>query len=93
MKHQSWRWVLDLVYIITVASIWIAASFVVQSNVNADKYGTFLFWRNKKNQRRLFFLMTMLKQANWLLLMGVNKLLIQMLIWVWMQKGIGYALE
>ncbi|KAG5586769.1 hypothetical protein H5410_047203 [Solanum commersonii] len=77
MKDQSWRWVLGLVYIITVASIWIAASFVVQSVVDAgvspflvtyicnslfvvyiplieivrflqDKYGTLLFWRNKK---------------------------------------------
>ncbi|TMW85108.1 hypothetical protein EJD97_023771 [Solanum chilense] len=35
MKDQSWRWVLGLVYIITVASIWIAASFVVQSVVDA----------------------------------------------------------
>ncbi|KAK4731763.1 hypothetical protein R3W88_024751 [Solanum pinnatisectum] len=78
MKDQSWRWVLGLVYIITVASIWISASFVVQSVVDAgvspflvtylcnslfvvyiplieivhfleDKYGTLLFWRNKKD--------------------------------------------
>ncbi|KAK4712178.1 hypothetical protein R3W88_006691 [Solanum pinnatisectum] len=35
MKDQSWRWVLGLVYIITVASVWIAASFVVQSDVDA----------------------------------------------------------
>ncbi|XP_060180363.1 thiamine-repressible mitochondrial transport protein THI74 [Lycium barbarum] len=35
MKDQSWRWVLGLVYILTVASIWIAASFVVQSVVDA----------------------------------------------------------
>ncbi|KAH0634899.1 hypothetical protein KY284_037685 [Solanum tuberosum] len=50
MKDQSWRWVLGLVYIITVASIWIAASFVVQSVVDAeDKYGTLLFWRNNKD--------------------------------------------
>ncbi|XP_055808130.1 thiamine-repressible mitochondrial transport protein THI74-like [Solanum dulcamara] len=78
MKDQSWRWLLGLVYIITVASIWIAASFVVQSVVDAgvspflvtylcnslfivyiplveivryieDKYGSLLFWRNKKN--------------------------------------------
>ncbi|KAK4366186.1 hypothetical protein RND71_014066 [Anisodus tanguticus] len=35
MKEQSWRWVLGLVYILTVASIWIAASFVVQSVVDA----------------------------------------------------------
>ncbi|PHU07187.1 hypothetical protein BC332_23676 [Capsicum chinense] len=36
MKDQSWRWVLGLVYIFTVASIWIAASFVVQSVVDAS---------------------------------------------------------
>lgn len=30
-----WRWVLGLIYIIAVASIWIAASFVVQSVVDA----------------------------------------------------------
>ncbi|XP_033513023.1 thiamine-repressible mitochondrial transport protein THI74 [Nicotiana tomentosiformis] len=35
MKNQTWRWVLGLVYILTVASIWIAASFVVQSVVDA----------------------------------------------------------
>ncbi|PHT37546.1 hypothetical protein CQW23_21119 [Capsicum baccatum] len=35
MKDQSWRWILGLIYIIIVASIWIAASFVVQSVVDA----------------------------------------------------------
>lgn len=69
---------MGLVYIFTVASIWIAASFVVQSVVDAgvspflvtylcnslfvvyiplieivrfleDKYGSLLFWRNKKD--------------------------------------------
>ncbi|CAN4098941.1 unnamed protein product [Withania somnifera] len=35
MKDQNWRWILGLVYIFTVASIWIAASFVVQSVVDA----------------------------------------------------------
>ncbi|XP_019188446.1 PREDICTED: thiamine-repressible mitochondrial transport protein THI74 [Ipomoea nil] len=35
MKEQNWRWVLGLVYIFLVASIWIAASFVVQSVVDA----------------------------------------------------------
>lgn len=34
MKEQTWRWVLGLVYIFLVASIWIAASFVVQSVVD-----------------------------------------------------------
>ncbi|CAK9162376.1 unnamed protein product [Ilex paraguariensis] len=33
MKSQAWRWVLGLVYIFAVATIWIAASFVVQSVV------------------------------------------------------------
>ncbi|KAK6798398.1 hypothetical protein RDI58_006100 [Solanum bulbocastanum] len=85
MKDQSWRWVLGLIYIITVASIWIAASFVVQSVVDAgvspflvtylcnslfvvyiplieivhflqDKYGTFLFWRNKKESKEIVLL-------------------------------------
>ncbi|CAI9107448.1 OLC1v1006799C1 [Oldenlandia corymbosa var. corymbosa] len=35
MKDQFWRWVLGLVYIFAVAAIWIAASFVVQSVVDA----------------------------------------------------------
>lgn len=35
MTSQVWRWVLGLTYIIAVASIWIAASFVVQSVVDA----------------------------------------------------------
>ncbi|XP_042517698.1 thiamine-repressible mitochondrial transport protein THI74 isoform X2 [Macadamia integrifolia] len=35
MKNQVWRWVLGLIYIVAVASIWIAASFVVQSVVDA----------------------------------------------------------
>ncbi|KAL3346452.1 hypothetical protein AABB24_025075, partial [Solanum stoloniferum] len=85
MKDQSWRWVLGLIYIITVASIWIAASFVVQSVVDAgvspflvtylcnslfivyipvieivrflqDKYGTLLFWRNKKESKETILL-------------------------------------
>ncbi|PIN18887.1 putative membrane protein [Handroanthus impetiginosus] len=34
MKSQVWRWVLGLVYIVLVATIWIAASFVVQSVVD-----------------------------------------------------------
>lgn len=35
MNSQVWRWVLGLMYIIAVAIIWIAASFVVQSVVDA----------------------------------------------------------
>ncbi|XAR60978.1 hypothetical protein NMG60_11034544 [Bertholletia excelsa] len=35
MNHQVWRWVLGLIYIVVVASIWIAASFVVQSVVDS----------------------------------------------------------
>ncbi|XP_062149638.1 uncharacterized vacuolar membrane protein YML018C [Alnus glutinosa] len=35
MTSQVWRWVLGLIYIVAVASIWIAASFVVQSVVDA----------------------------------------------------------
>lgn len=35
MNSQVWRWVLGLIYIIAVATIWIAASFVVQSVVDA----------------------------------------------------------
>lgn len=31
MRSQVWRWVLGLVYILAVATIWIAASFIVQS--------------------------------------------------------------
>lgn len=34
MRDQVWRWVLGLVYIFAVATIWIAASFVVQSVVD-----------------------------------------------------------
>ncbi|KAL6564587.1 hypothetical protein OROMI_016037 [Orobanche minor] len=34
MKSQLWRWTLGLVYIFAVATIWIAASFVVQSVVD-----------------------------------------------------------
>lgn len=34
-KDKAWRWVLGLVYIFSVANIWIAASFVVQSVVDA----------------------------------------------------------
>lgn len=35
MKSETWRWVLGLTYIVAVASIWIAASFVTQSVVDA----------------------------------------------------------
>ncbi|KAM1137554.1 hypothetical protein FF1_035501 [Malus domestica] len=35
MKTEVWKWVLGLIYIFAVASIWIAASFVVQSVVDA----------------------------------------------------------
>ncbi|KAJ6401693.1 hypothetical protein OIU84_016982 [Salix udensis] len=35
MDNKAWRWVLGLVYIFSVANIWIAASFVVQSVVDA----------------------------------------------------------
>ncbi|PON70793.1 Solute carrier [Parasponia andersonii] len=35
MNSKFWRWVLGLIYIVTVAAIWIAASFVVQSVVDA----------------------------------------------------------
>ncbi|XP_024441270.1 uncharacterized transporter C405.03c isoform X2 [Populus trichocarpa] len=34
-KGKAWRWVRGLVYIFSVANIWIAASFVVQSVVDA----------------------------------------------------------
>ncbi|RID71244.1 hypothetical protein BRARA_C03193 [Brassica rapa] len=35
MSSKVWRWVLGLIYILAVAMIWIAASFVVQSVVGA----------------------------------------------------------
>lgn len=35
MRTEVWRWVLGLIYIAAVASIWIAASYVVQSVVDA----------------------------------------------------------
>ncbi|CBI37320.3 unnamed protein product, partial [Vitis vinifera] len=35
MRTEVWRWVLGLIYIVAVASIWIAASYVVQSVVDA----------------------------------------------------------
>ncbi|XP_015892236.3 thiamine-repressible mitochondrial transport protein THI74 [Ziziphus jujuba] len=35
MRSKTWRWVLGLTYIVAVAAIWIAASFVVQSVVDA----------------------------------------------------------
>uniref|UniRef100_A0A2P2IVB7 EamA domain-containing protein n=2 Tax=Rhizophora mucronata TaxID=61149 RepID=A0A2P2IVB7_RHIMU len=35
MKTEVWRWILGLLYIVAVAIIWIAASFVVQSVVDA----------------------------------------------------------
>ncbi|XP_058069387.1 uncharacterized vacuolar membrane protein YML018C-like [Magnolia sinica] len=34
MQSQGWRWTLGLVYIVAVAIIWIAASYIVQSVVN-----------------------------------------------------------
>ncbi|KAL6978783.1 hypothetical protein U1Q18_020452 [Sarracenia purpurea var. burkii] len=35
MKKEVWRWILGLIYIVAVATIWIAASFVVQSVVDS----------------------------------------------------------
>ncbi|XP_010486243.1 PREDICTED: uncharacterized vacuolar membrane protein YML018C-like [Camelina sativa] len=35
MSSKAWRWVLGLIYLLAVATIWIAASFVVQSVVDA----------------------------------------------------------
>ncbi|KAF3435996.1 hypothetical protein FNV43_RR23088 [Rhamnella rubrinervis] len=35
MTSKTWRWILGLTYIVAVAAIWIAASFVVQSVVDA----------------------------------------------------------
>ncbi|XP_044503155.1 uncharacterized vacuolar membrane protein YML018C-like isoform X2 [Mangifera indica] len=35
MTSKVWKWVLGLIYIVAVATIWIAASFVVQSVVDA----------------------------------------------------------
>lgn len=35
MSSKLWRWVLGLIYLFAVATIWIAASFVVQSVVDA----------------------------------------------------------
>ncbi|OVA01599.1 Solute carrier family 35 member SLC35F1/F2/F6 [Macleaya cordata] len=35
MRSDIWRWVLGLIYIFAVASIWVAASFVVQSVIDA----------------------------------------------------------
>ncbi|XP_051142345.1 uncharacterized vacuolar membrane protein YML018C-like [Andrographis paniculata] len=35
MKSNAWKWILGLIYIFAVAVIWIAASFVVQSVVDA----------------------------------------------------------
>ncbi|XP_062178359.1 uncharacterized vacuolar membrane protein YML018C-like isoform X2 [Phragmites australis] len=34
MSTESWRWCLGLIYIVAVASIWIAASYIVQSVVD-----------------------------------------------------------
>ncbi|KAL9235661.1 hypothetical protein vseg_010403 [Gypsophila vaccaria] len=34
MRSLSWKWILGLIYIVAVASIWIAASYVVQSVVD-----------------------------------------------------------
>lgn len=35
MRSKVWRWVIGLIYIVAVAMIWITASFVVQSVVDA----------------------------------------------------------
>ncbi|KAI4356426.1 hypothetical protein L6164_000449 [Bauhinia variegata] len=35
MRSKSWKWTIGLIYIVSVAAIWIAASFVVQSVVDA----------------------------------------------------------
>ncbi|GMH02507.1 hypothetical protein Nepgr_004346 [Nepenthes gracilis] len=35
MISEVWRWILGLIYIVAVATIWIAASFVIQSVVDA----------------------------------------------------------
>jgi solute carrier family 35, member F5 len=35
MSSSSWKWCLGLIYIVAVASIWIAASYIVQSVVDA----------------------------------------------------------
>lgn len=35
MRSKVWRWVVGLIYLVAVATIWIAASFVVQSVVDA----------------------------------------------------------
>ncbi|KAF5741258.1 hypothetical protein HS088_TW10G00254 [Tripterygium wilfordii] len=35
MRREVWRWIIGLIYIVAVAAIWIAASFVVQSVVDA----------------------------------------------------------
>lgn len=35
MNDKSWKWAIGLIYIVAVAAIWIAASFVVQSVVDA----------------------------------------------------------
>ncbi|XP_068640074.1 uncharacterized protein [Aristolochia californica] len=35
MQTQTWRWLLGVVYILAVATIWIAASYIVQSVVDA----------------------------------------------------------
>ncbi|XP_006656387.1 uncharacterized vacuolar membrane protein YML018C [Oryza brachyantha] len=35
MSTDSWKWCLGLIYIVTVAGIWIAASYIVQSVVDA----------------------------------------------------------
>lgn len=35
MQAKVWRWILGLIYIVAVATIWIAASFVVQSVVDS----------------------------------------------------------
>ena len=35
MLQKTWRWVLGMIYVVAVAVIWIAASFVVQSVVDS----------------------------------------------------------
>ncbi|KAF6135793.1 hypothetical protein GIB67_028649 [Kingdonia uniflora] len=35
MRREVWKWTLGLIYIVSVATIWIAASFVVQSVVDS----------------------------------------------------------
>ena len=34
MRNETWKWIVGLIYIVAVAAIWIAASYVVQSVVD-----------------------------------------------------------